>query len=96
MKGGNVNDFIDHTTFEECAVIYKGEKYFFHGLIFDKEKNEYSYTIDACDKNVNFARTVFNQTAVSAEKCMELAQNKPIFDGKSFWEAESEMEWVEW
>ena len=39
MKGGNVNDFIDHTTFEECAVIYRGEKYFFHGLIFDKEKN---------------------------------------------------------
>ena len=38
MKGGNVNDFIDHTTFEECAVIYKGEEYFFHGLIFDKEK----------------------------------------------------------
>ena len=32
MKGGNVNDFIDHTTFEDCAVIYKGEKYFFHGV----------------------------------------------------------------
>ena len=29
MKGGNVNIFIDHTTFEECAVIYKGVKYFF-------------------------------------------------------------------
>lgn len=56
----------------------------------------YSYTIDAWDKNGNFARTVFNQTAVSAEKCIELAQNKPIFDGKSFWKAESEMEWVEW
>lgn len=38
MKGGNVNKFIDQTTFEECAVIYKGVKYFFHGLIFDKEK----------------------------------------------------------
>ena len=77
-------------------MIYRGGKYFFHGLIFDKEKNEYSYINDIWDKNGNFARTVFNQKAVSAEKCMELAQNKPIFDGKSFWEAESEMEWVEW
>ena len=50
MKGGNVNDFIDHTTFEECAVIYRGEKYFFHGLIFDKEKNEYRIT-----RSVNYS-----------------------------------------
>ena len=77
-------------------MIYRGEKYFFHGLIFDKEKNEYSYIIDIWDKNGNFARTVFSQTATTADKCMELAQNTPIFDGKSFWEAEPEMEWVEW
>lgn len=38
MKGVNVNDFVDHTTFEECAVRYQGVKYFFHGLIFDKKK----------------------------------------------------------
>ena len=46
MKGGNVDKFIDQSTYEECAVIYKGVKYFFHGLIYDKEKNTYSYVID--------------------------------------------------
>lgn len=30
------------------------------------------------------------------EKCLELAQNEPIFEGKTFWEAEPDMEWVEW
>lgn len=60
------------------------------------KKNEYSYIIDVWDKNGNFARTAFNQTAASTKECLELTQNKLIFDGKSFWEAESEMEWVEW
>ncbi len=63
MKGGNVYKFIDQTTFEKCAVIYKGVKYFFHGLIFDKEKNEYSYVIDAWDNNGNYDKTAFNKTA---------------------------------
>lgn len=96
MKGGNVSDFVDHTTYEECAVRYKGVKYFFHGLVFDKEKKEYSYVIDIWDNCGNYIQTIFNQTASSADKCLELAQNVPIFNGKTFWEAEPEMEWVEW
>lgn len=96
MKGGNVNEFIDKTTYEECAVIYKGIKYFFHSLLFDREKNEYSYVIDVWDKNGNYEKTVFDKTASTMEQCLEIAQNEPIFDGKTFWEAEPDMEWVEW
>lgn len=62
MKGGKVNTFIEHTTFEEC----------------------------------NYERTVFDKTASTSEECLKLAQNEPIFDGKTFWEAEADMEWVEW
>lgn len=96
MKGGNVNEFIDRTTYEECAVIYKGIKYFFHGIMFDKAKGEYTYVIDVWDNDGNYERTVFSQTTASVEKCLELAQNEPIFEGKTFWEAESDMEWVDW
>lgn len=96
MKGGNVSDFIDQTTFEECAVMYKGVKYFFHGLMFDKAKNEYSYMIDVWDNDNNYIKTVFSKTSPTSEKCLELAQNEPIFDGKTFWTAEADMEWVEW
>ena len=78
MKGGNVNIFIDHTTFEECAVIYKGVKYFFHGLIYDNEKEEYSYVIDVWDSNGNYERTVFDKTASTSEECLKLAQNNPF------------------
>lgn len=96
MKGGNVKEFIDKTTYEECAVLYKGIKYFFHGLIFNKDKNVYSYKIDIWDNKGNYVTTVFDKNATTIEECLEIAQNEKIFDGKSFWEAESEMEWVEW
>lgn len=29
MKDGNVNDFLDHASYEEVAVEYGGYKYFF-------------------------------------------------------------------
>ena len=38
MKGGNVKEFIDKTTYEECAVLYKGIKYFFTVLFSIKIK----------------------------------------------------------
>ena len=96
MKNGNVSEFIDQTTYEECAVMYMGAKYFFHGVIYDKEANEYSYDIDIWDDHGNYVRTIFSKKASSPEKCLELAQNEPIFEGKTFWEAEQDMEWVEW
>jgi hypothetical protein len=96
MLGGNVNEFIDHTTYEECAVMYKGEKYFFHGLICDNKKNRYSYEIDLWDNAGNFIKNLFDKTFTSSEECIKVAQEIPIFNGKTFWEAEKEMEWIEW
>lgn len=66
------------------------------GSVFDREKREYSYVINIWDKNNNYVGIVFNKRASSLEKCLELAQNEPVFDGKTFWEAEADMEWVEW
>lgn len=96
MKGGKVTDFVDHTTYEECAVRYHGTKYFFRGLIYEEQKKAYSYDIEIWDDHGCHVKTVFDKTAYSAVQCMEMAQREPIFDGKSFWEAEQEMEWVEW
>ena len=31
MIDGKTTDFIEKTTYEECAVLYKGIKYFFMG-----------------------------------------------------------------
>lgn len=38
MKNGNVDEFIDHTTYEECAVMYRGTKYFFTACVFTRKR----------------------------------------------------------
>ena len=50
----------------------------------------------AWDSNGNYKRTVFDKTASTSEECLKLAQNEPVFDDKTFWEAETDMEWIEW
>lgn len=96
MRGGDATRFIEQTTLEECALIYNGVKYFFHGLIYDKKNNKYSYVIDTWDNDGNYIKTVFDKTHNTFDGCLALAQNEPIFNGKTFWEAENEMEWVDW
>ena len=49
MKGGHVNEFIEHTSYEECAVLYHDKKYFFHGLIFDQDTNTYTFEVELWD-----------------------------------------------
>lgn len=84
MKGGNVSDFIDQTTFEECAVMYKGVKYFFHGLMFDKAKNEYSYMIDVWDNDNNYIKTVFSKTSPTSENVWSLRKMNRFLMVKHF------------
>jgi hypothetical protein len=96
MRGGNVNEFLDHSTYEECAILYNGKKYFFHGLIRNERKNTYSYDIEIWNTNHHFEKRVFDGEYSSCEECMREALKQPIFEGKTFWEAEKDMEWVDW
>ena len=100
MNGGNVNDFLDHVTYEEEAVMYKGKKYFFHGLLINPDTGLYEFTIDLWEVlsvSMNrYVETVYQATATTADKCMNRFLNDPIIDGHRFWDIESEMEWIEW
>ena len=94
MKDGDVNDFIDHSTYEEVAVMYEGNKYFFRGLIWDSSIAKFVYEIEYWGDKIT--ETVYRATAESADECMKQFLSAPIIDGKSFWELEKDMEWIEW
>lgn len=67
----NVNVFIEHTTFEECAVMYKGTKYFFNGIMYDDVTRMYSYKTDIWDINGYYEKTIFNEQFLTVEECIE-------------------------
>lgn len=96
MKGGSVNDFLDHVTYEEEAVRYNGKKYFFHGLLRNPDTGMYEFAIDLWDERDWYVETVYQTAAPTADECMNHFLNDPIIDGHRFWDIENEMEWIDW
>lgn len=96
MKGGNVNDFLEHATYEEVAVRYHGRKYFFHGLLRNPDTGRFEFTIDLWDDADRYVDTVYQASAPTEEECMRRFLSDAVIDGRRFWEIEGEMEWVDW
>lgn len=89
MLNGDVNEFVAHIPWgDELAFIYKGKKYFLQGLdtklylaIWEPPTDGYIWIGDGFTYEKGYPVDKF------------LAA--PIFDGKTFWEVESEIEWVD-
>lgn len=96
MEAGNVNEFLDCFTYQSVAVMYKGRKYFTDGVCFDKSAGIYSFAIDEWNDKNEFVRQVLKAEAATVSDCLELFEEAAIWDGKTFWEAEGEMVWVDW
>ena len=94
MKNGNVNTFLDTLFYDDHYVIYNGKKYFFNALCTDKMgiSRFEIYKMDMNDKNVEIIYSLQNNDITV---CAQDFITKKIFDGKSFWDVESEMTWID-
>lgn len=95
MEGGNVREFLDSFTFQSVAVMYKGKKFFSDGIYKDINGN-YRFTVDLWDNNNQYVSTVMNGIGTSVSDCISQFEEAPIWDGKTFWDAEKGMTWVDW
>lgn len=94
MEGGRINDFIEAFSYQSVAVMYKGEKYFSDGIIF-KENGKYMFFIIKVDENCNFISDVYDFEGNSADDCISAFVNAPIWNGKTLYDVEKEMTWVD-
>lgn len=96
MENGEVTEFIDEFTYEELYWKYNGETYFTDGVIFDSKKQKYSFfIIVVSDQNGWWVRDVYAFEGDSVSDCVKAFENAPIWNGRTFYEAESEMTWVD-
>ena len=95
MEGGRVNDFIDAFSYQSVAVVYKGEKYFSDGITM-RDDDKYSFFIIKVDDNGEFLSDVYEYEGDSITDCIVAFENATIWDGKSFYDVENEMTWVDW
>ena len=95
MIGGNAKDFIEKLHYEDHYVIYNGDKFFFNGCrtkTLPKGSVEY---VSLEVYNLTTDETIFATKKVSASDCIIAFEEAPIWGGKTFWEIESDMQWVD-
>ena len=92
MINGNANEFIDRIyTCQDTTFIFNGIKYWFQGYILDDNTVHMEvFQIDSTQDGY-----VWEYNGNSIDDGQEDFQNAPIFNGKTFWEVESEIEWVD-
>ncbi len=95
MIDGNARDFIEKLSYEDHYVIYNEEKYFFNGCQaqYNSENNITSYKLEIY--NITKRKTVFSIISPTIIECINNLEEARIWNGKSFWDVEKEMQWVD-
>lgn len=96
MIDGNANDFIDKLYYEDHYVLFNENKYYVNGCQSKPDTNGSANSVRLEVYNLSENSTVFSVTKSSASECVEAFEKAPIWNGKTFWEAETDMEWVDW
>lgn len=91
MINGDVHAFIDGLHYgDERFFLYKGNKYFLQGYYVEGKPMLELYVIE--NPTVDFA---WRSISDNGEYPVEMFENAKIFHGKSFWEIEKDIEWVD-
>ena len=92
MINGNPHDFADTVySGQNIIFVYQGIKYWFQG---------YTLTPDHCHMEIfqylpPSEKDIWEYDGSSMEECLNAFLDARIFDDKTFWEVESEIEWVD-
>ena len=93
MIGGSPTEFVDRIySCQDTVFIYKGIKYWFQGYMPD----ENSAHMEVTQYQPSSERDVWSYDGKTIEECQNAFLQAPIFDGKTFWEAEQEITWVDY
>ncbi len=92
MVNGDVNEFVDHIQYgDELVFIYHNIKYFLQGWT----ENGISVMVLDIWEGKPIEGYVWETSAKKMSICAERFLSARIFEGKSFWEIEGEIEWVD-
>ena len=92
MINGNTTEFIDKLwSGEELIYVYNNKKYFSQGYVADNGENVFELQMWE-PENKMLWQVIGKSNQDSYEEFIKTA----LFDGKTFWEVESEIEWVDY
>lgn len=93
MIDGNVNEFADLLRRgAELWFVFRGVKYFFQGWREENGLHVFVIEVESSEGNSGYYWTA---KSMHIEECAEAFFSAPIWAGKTFWEVENEMTWVD-
>ncbi len=95
MIDGNASEFIDKMYYEDHYVIFNKEKYFVNGCQTKTDADGNTLSVKLEVYNLTQNSTIFSIMKPSASECISAFEYAPIWNGKAFWDVESEIEWVD-
>lgn len=95
MINGNPGDFLDHVySGQDTIFAYNSIKYWCQGYA-DDSGGAWRIEIFQYQPPANDDSWFWECSAATVDLCYEAFLNAKIFNGKTFWEAESEIEWLD-
>ena len=96
MEVRKVNEFIDNLTIQDEMVRYEGSLYYFYGIRFDDKKKLYYTSIDKFHNNIyEFESEFYYYESTDMSDCLDHLLEDKYWNGKSFYEVEKFMKWVD-
>lgn len=91
MNNGNIDEFVDKLwSGEELIYTYNGKKYFSQGYLLDN--GQYRFELQQWEPE---GKMLWHVEGLTHQKSFDVFMELPFFDGKTFWQVEQEIEWVD-
>lgn len=92
MIGGDPHEFLDRIySCQDTVFIYNGVKYWFQGYMPNEDRVHME--VFPCLPGAGQAIWEYNGPSISEGR--DFFMNAPLFNGKTFWEAEKDITWVD-
>lgn len=93
MNGGSVTDFVDRIySCQDTVFVYHGIKYWFQGYTLSKD----NVHMEVFQYEPPSEEYLWEYNGKSIDECQKAFLSAPMFDGKTFWEAEKDITWVDY
>jgi hypothetical protein len=93
---GDINKFVECLFLgEELDIVFEGKTYLMEGG-YDENKVAEMFVEEYDNNNHENDHVIFETTSTKdLKECVEKFLEAPIWNGKKFWDAEKDMEWID-
>ena len=90
MINGDPNDFIEVVySGQDIPFLFRGQKFWYQGYV---KNDKWHMEIMECFPPCNYR---WECDVITCDEGVDAFLKAPIFDGKTFWEVEHEIEWLD-